>query len=315
MPGTPSSGRISYQLHTIMTDEIMKVCERALGRWGPHQLCSGSPHIGYVHPLMLLGMLARTVTDHPPESEQHTEMYCGPSWESREIGQPFNGNINAFPSRIRTMMNSWVENVSSIAYDLYQDDIQDYVPWSEIKKILQFYQSEARLHIHRYQNEDPGNLSQYETRYLEEMRIHSGIGNDRAVQPPVIRERCEWQIQKLNDLFLNLCVPEIDERYPEGLLSVPHTREDIAQWWALTLEDGCDFVWGRSWTRDQEVISPEPPDESVIERPQVNEPVHPAKRELTKLLYFIEEKRESWGMNEGHYLEITNMMKKIFESV
>jgi hypothetical protein len=213
------------------------------------------------------------------------------------------------------MMNSWVENVSSIAYDLYQDDIQDYVPWSEIKKILQFYQSEARLHIHRYQNEDPGNLSQYETRYLEEMRIHSGIGNDRAVQPPVIRERCEWQIQKLNDLFLNLCVPEIDERYPEGLLSVPHTREDIAQWWALTLEDGCDFVWGRSWTRDQEVISPEPPDESVIERPQVNEPVHPAKRELTKLLYFIEEKRESWGMNEGHYLEITNMMKKIFESV
>ena len=309
MPGTPASGRISYQLHEIMSSEIMKVCERSIARWGPHQLCIGSHDVGYVHPLMLLGMLARTVTDRPPESEQHSEMYCGPSWESREVGCPFNDNIEAFPDRIRSMMNSWVENVSSIAYHLYQEDIQDYVPWSEIKKILQFYQSEARLQIHRYRNEDPGNLSQYETRYLEELRV----GNDRAVQPPVIRERCEWQIQKLNDLFRDLCVPEIDERYPEGLLSVSHTREDIAQWWALTIEEGCDFVWGRSYSQTREVELT--PDSSAIERPTVNEPVHPAKRELTKLLYFIEEKRESWGMNEGDYLEITNMMKNVFESV
>jgi hypothetical protein len=348
MPGTASSGRISYQLHDIMSSEIMKVCERAVERWGPHQLCIATHDVGYVHPVMLLGMLERTVTDQPPESEQHSEMYCGPSWESREIGQPFNDNIEAFPDRVRSMLNSWVENISSIAYDLYQEDIQDYVPWCEIKKILQFYQSEAKLQIRRYQNEDPENLGQYQTRYLEELRINSRIGYDRAVQPPVIRERCEWQIQKLNDLFFNLCVPEIDERYPEGLLSGQHSREDIAQWWAVTIQQKCRLSWfscrpgaglredpdvlrvlaSVGWTPqqdrdiaallqrgDQEVRLPEPPDTSPIERPIVIEPVHPAKKKLTELLYFIEEKRESWDMNEGDYLKISDMMKKVFESI
>ena len=325
------SSHISHEFHSIMSDEIMKVCERSLSRWGPHQLCNGSPHTGYVHPLMLLGILARSITDRSPDYIQHCESYCGPCWESRGIGEPFNDNINAFPDRIQSMMRSWVENVSSIAYDLYQRDIQDYVPWCEIKKILHFYQSEARLQIRRYQNEDPENLKEFQDRYQRDLEWCSGIPDGwsisrvelegcpprSVVQPPVIKERCEWQIQKLNDLFRDLCVPEIDERYPEGLLSVPHTREDIAQWWAVTIQQECRLSWV-SWMRDPPHLptdSPEPPDTSPIERPLVNEPVHPTKTKLTELLYFIEEKRESWNMNEGDYLTISGMMKKVFESV
>lgn len=331
------SSYISSEFHSIMTEEIMKVCQRSLSRWGPHQLCNGSPHTGYVHPIMLLGMLSRTITDRSPDYIRHHKSYCGPCWQWRGIGEPYNDNIEAFPDRIRTMMNSWVENVSSIAYDLYQRDIQDYVPWCEIKKILHFYQSEAKLQIRRYQNEDPENLGQYQTRYLEEIRYHSERYG--LVQPPVIKERCEWQIQKLNDLFRDLCVPEIDERYPEGLLSVLHTREDITKWWAVTIQEECRLSWV-SWTRDatypdidemtpdvlrvlasvgwtpeQGVRSSEPPDTSLIERPIVNEPVHPGKKNLIELLYFIEEKRESWEMNEGDYLKISDMMKKVFESI
>tara|TARA_B100001287_G_scaffold247039_1_gene225397 strand:+ start:502 stop:1482 length:981 start_codon:yes stop_codon:yes gene_type:complete len=322
------TSHISSEFHAIMVDEITKVCERSLRRWGPHQLCIGSPHTGYVHPLMLLGILARSITDRSPEYIQQCVGYCGPCWQWRRIGEPFNDNINAFPDRIRSMMNSWVENVSSIAYDLYQRDIQDYVPWCEIKKILHFYQSEARLQIRRYQNEDPENLKEFQDRYQRDLyecpHMSRALGHSLEdwahagpVQPPVIKERCEWQIQKLNDLFRDLCVPEIDERYPEGLLSVSHTREDIAQWWAITIQQECRLSWV-SWMRGPphlETDSSEPPDTSPIERPIVNEPLHPAKKNLTELLYFIDEKRESWEMNEGEYLKISDMMKKIFESI
>tara|TARA_B100002019_G_C21271697_1_gene602736 strand:+ start:3173 stop:4306 length:1134 start_codon:yes stop_codon:yes gene_type:complete len=376
------SGRhshISPEFHAIMTDEITKVCDRSLRRWGPHQLCNESPQTGYVHPLMFLDMLARTITCRIPFIYE-CEIYCGPSWERREIGEPFNDNINAFPDRIQSMMKSWVENVSSIAYDLYQRDIQDYVPWCEINKILHFYLSEARLQISRYQNEDPENLKEFQDRYQRELYGNAALGhtlegwrNVAPVQPSVIKERCEWQIKKLNDLFRDLCVPEIDERYPEGLLSVSHTREDIAQWWAVTIQQGCRPSWvscrpgaevredldvlrvlaSVGWTpqqdRDidallqradqesaneelrlarfaealrrgaaelaQEVETPEPPDTPSIERPRVNEPVHPVKRKLTELLYFIEDKRESWNMNEGDYLVLTKKLKETFDSV
>ena len=65
----------------------------------------------------------------------------------------------------------------------------------------------------------------------------------------------------------------------------------------------------------QEVGTPEPPRTYPIERPLVNEPVNPAKTNLVELLNYIEGKRESWDMNEGDYLIITGMMKKVFDSV
>ncbi len=317
------SSHISPEFHSIMTDEITKVCERSLSRWGPHQLCNESPQTGYVHPLMFLEMLNRTITVRIP-SIHECEIYCGPCWERREIGEPFNDNIYAYPDRIRLMMKSWVENVSSIAYDLYQRDIQDYVPWCEVNKILHFYQSEARLQISRYQNEDPENLEEFQDRYQRDTYRNRGLGHSledwshsESIQLSVTKERCEWQIQKLNDLFRDQCVPEIDERYPEGLLSVSHTREDISQWWAVKIQQECRLSWV-SWMRRDiytEVRSPEPPDSSSIERPCVNEPLHPAKKKLTELLYFIEEKRESWNMNEGDYLVLTKKLKETFDSV
>ncbi len=370
---------ISPEFHSIMTDEITKVCDRSLRRWGPHQLCNGSPATGYVHPLMFLDMLEKTISVRIP-SIHECESYCGACWESREIGDPFNDNIYSFPDRIRSMMKSWVENVSSIAYGLYQRDIQDYVPWCEIRKILHFYQSEARLQISRYQNEDPENLEVFKNRYRRELYGNAELGhtlegwrNVAPVQPSVIKERCEWQILKLNNLFRDQCVPEIDERYPEGLLSVQHSREDIAQWWAVKIQQECGLSWvscrpgaeawedpdvlrvlaSVGWTpqqdRDidallqradqesaneelrlarleealrrgaaelaQEVETPEPPDTPSIERPRVNEPLHPAKKKLTELLYFIEDKRESWNMNEGDYLVLTKKLKETFDSV
>lgn len=345
------SSHISPEFHSIMTDEIMKVCERSLGRWGPHQHCNESPQTGYVHPLMFLDILEKTITVRIPFIHE-CERYCGPCWERREIGEPFNDNIYAYPDRIRSMMKSWVENVSSIAYDLYQRDIQDYVPWCEIRGILHFYHSEARLQISRYQNEDPENLEEFQDRYqryLYDGRVRArgsrALGHSLEdwshagpVQPSVIKERCEWQIQKLNNLFRDQCVPEIDERYPEGLLSVSHTREDIAQWWVVTIQQECRLSWvscrpgaeawedpdvlrvlsSVGWTPDQAVGSPEPPeppDTPSIERPRVNEPVHPVKRKLTELLYFIEDKRESWNMNEGDYLVLTKKLKETFDSV
>lgn len=40
-----------------------------------------------------------------------------------------------------------------------------------------------------------------------------------------------------------------------------------------------------------------------------------AKEELSKLFSFIEEKKETWNMNDGDYLKISNHMKKTFDSL
>ncbi len=66
---------------------------------------------------------------------------------------------------------------------------------------------------------------------------------------------------------------------------------------------------------DQEVGTPEPPRTYPIEQPLVNEPLNTAKTNLVELINYIEGKRESWNMNEGDYLIITGMMKKVFDSV
>ena len=52
-----------------------------------------------------------------------------------------------------------------------------------------------------------------------------------------------------------------------------------------------------------------------LEDPTTVEPVNETKKKLTEMLAFVEEKRETWKMNEGDYLKLSNLMKEAFDSV
>ena len=53
----------------------------------------------------------------------------------------------------------------------------------------------------------------------------------------------------------------------------------------------------------------------VLGRPKAVQPINKTKLHLTELLRYIDEKQESWNMNEGEYLEVTEMLKDAFNSV
>ena len=62
---------------------------------------------------------------------------------------------------------------------------------------------------------------------------------------------------------------------------------------------------------------PKPPDPIPVplDRPKPVQPINKTKLHLTELLRYIDEKQESWNMNEGEYLEVTEMLKEAFNSV
>ena len=53
----------------------------------------------------------------------------------------------------------------------------------------------------------------------------------------------------------------------------------------------------------------------VLGRPKAVQPINKTKLHLTELLRYIDEKQDSWNMNEGEYLEVTKMLKDAFNSV
>ena len=64
-------------------------------------------------------------------------------------------------------------------------------------------------------------------------------------------------------------------------------------------------------------VKPDLPTEPipVLDRPKPVQPINKTKLHLTQLLRYIDEKQESWNMNEGEYLEVTEMLKDAFNSV
>ena len=91
-----------------------------------------------------------------------------------------------------------------------------------------------------------------------------------------------------------------------------YTSEDICRWWAVELysyiPSNREF-WG-------ELERPQPPNHPPpARRPVTVEPVNETKKKLTEILAFIEEKRDTWKMNEGDYLKISDLMKEAFDSV
>jgi hypothetical protein len=60
---------------------------------------------------------------------------------------------------------------------------------------------------------------------------------------------------------------------------------------------------------------PKPPKKPSLDRPKPVKPINKTKLHLTQLLRYIDEKQAVWNMNEGEYLEVTEMLKDAFNSV
>ena len=66
--------------------------------------------------------------------------------------------------------------------------------------------------------------------------------------------------------------------------------------------------------KPKEPVKPKEPI-PVLGRPKPIQPINKTKLHLTQLLRYIDEKHDSWNMNEGEYLEVTEMLKNAFNSV
>ena len=63
---------------------------------------------------------------------------------------------------------------------------------------------------------------------------------------------------------------------------------------------------------------PKPPPDPIplsLDRPKPIQPINKTKLHLTQLLRYIDEKQEIWNMNEGEYIEVTEMLRDAFNSV
>ena len=60
---------------------------------------------------------------------------------------------------------------------------------------------------------------------------------------------------------------------------------------------------------------PKPPTKPSLDRPKPVKQINKTKLHLTQLLRYIDEKQAGWNMNEGEYLEVTEMLKNAFNSV
>ena len=88
--------------------------------------------------------------------------------------------------------------------------------------------------------------------------------------------------------------------------------DDICRWWAGEMRSFLPS--NREFLGEDE--RPRPPNYRLsARRPTTVEPVNETKKKLTEMLAFVEEKRETWKMNEGDYLKLSDLMKEAFDSI
>lgn len=103
------------------------------------------------------------------------------------------------------------------------------------------------------------------------------------------------------------------------IMSTLPWRAFAATWWGeRNIDDWIEEIYNE-FTDIYDDDSDDIPDlvdsEPNPTEPEDEEQKNNAKEELSKLFSFIEEKKESWNMNDGDYLKISNHMKKTFDSL
>lgn len=315
----------SGKMHRAIINTLIELCDQSLEE-GPRRGFSSpyeSEHSngGYLTMSRFISCLQRVLTDEIPGFEisplgeaRFHGLFCG---GLRICWLPFNISFSSLNSDLAhyckqfvIILDRKVKNSNMIEQPL--------LPWSTIKRIMFSYKSHVMDLIS--ESEDVPYHSLDTDMVLQGIveRVPGMIGplsvpamwSEWLISASCSSMRVRW----MNDLLKRFFIEEGDSnirqdvgarqgdgyRYDEGNDVYYLSSEDICQWWAEEIQS----------------LIPRPPDSSPPPaRPVVVEPVNETKKKLTEILAFVEENRETWNMNEGDYLKLSNLMKEAFNSV
>lgn len=310
----------SGEMHRAIMEALMETCKQSLVD-GPKAGLAGareSEHTngGYLTIDTLIHCLTRVLTDVKPtlsENPVNGPLICG--LVSFEESQHFNGSISNINPDLAHYCRLCLRNINEQAYELGVWDQQEWLPWCIIKKVMMIYYDKFTFKMVG-DDSDPFYSTDNGDMVLEGIveRVPGGPSTNGEWLISVSRssERLKWT----NNLFKRYFIDYGDSNEPSwpgyGHTFHRYDEDDICRWWAGEMRgyipDNREF-----WEADER---PRPPDHPPpARRPTTVEPVNETKKKLTEILAFIEEKRDTWEMNEGDYLKISGLMKEAFDSV
>jgi len=334
---------ISSKMHRVIVECLIETCLVALGD-GPHPGLAStheSEHTngGYLTMDTLLHSLHSVLTEEKPPTtrppvsadinlvRECATLFCGGIYDISRmiIGRPPVAFNESSISRLDGTGRAYyccmfVNNLNQASFMLAVSGEQEYIPWCTIKQVIGFYYEKFNYKI-------TGNeLDPYYS--LTTDMVLPGIV-ERVPDGPnygdwlISASNTSMRVMWMNYLFKGLFIEEgdpLDASWPgwretTGPEEVSdYTSEDICVWWA---EEIMKYLpTDREFWGEIMVSTPQPPDyPPPAARPVTVEPVNETKKKLTEILAFVEEKRETWKMNEGDYLKISDLMKEAFDSV
>ena len=313
------------EMHRAIMEALMETCEQSLvdgpknGLAATHE--SENTNGGYLMIDTLIHCLKCVLTDVKPRGTENPEngpLMCG--LVDFEESQHFNGSISNINTELARYCGLCLRNLNEKASLLGLWDEQEYLPWCIIKKVMMIYYDKFTFKMVG-DDSDPFYSTDNQDMVLEGI-VERVPGGPSTNEEWLISSSCSsMRLKWMNNLFEKYFIEDGD--YTEitwpGWIGTgdidevsDYTSEDICRWWACEmgsyLPSNSEF-----W---EEVERPRPPNHSPpSRRPVTVEPVNKTKKKLTEILAFIEEKHETWTMNEGDYLKISDLMKEAFDSV
>ena len=313
-------------MHRAIMESLMETCNQSLvdGPKAGLALEHESEHTngGYLTIDRLMHYLQRVLTDEKPTSNENPEngpLICG--LVSFEESQHFNGSISNINPDLAHYCGLCLRKLNEKAHELGVWE-EDWLPWCIIKKVMMIYYDKFTFTMVG-DDSDPfysiGNGDMVLEGIVERVPDGPSTNGEWLISTSCSSMRLKW----MDRLFKRFFIDHGDAseaswpghhngyRYDEDEDVYYIASDDICRWWAGEMRgyipSNREF-WGEERPRPPNYPPPEP-------RPVAVEPVNETKKKLTEILAFIEEKRDTWKMNEGDYLKISDLMKQAFDSV
>uniref|UniRef100_A0A6C0FBE5 Uncharacterized protein n=1 Tax=viral metagenome TaxID=1070528 RepID=A0A6C0FBE5_9ZZZZ len=318
------TGATWTNIHKICIEELLQICENELEK-EPREIFRDlelfADGLGYLQPLQMFEYLIELIEDTEGQLRDlenrdlsDARFYCGAeSMDSVNAlpDYPFDETFLEYRDReFIEVLKQWVKNINRDIKAL--EDPDAIVPWHIIRYVLHYYVRESKKIMKILEERDPFIVA-------KKKNINHIREEGYEVGTSVSKKRCLWQIDILRKYFITEGLHPSDVRYESDNFQY-YTQDiiirgNICRWWGNSMWPRFGVGWPKYTPRPR---SPSPP--PLEERPEQNRPVpnipiNQTKKHITEFLAMIEEKQSEWSMPEGDYLELTQKLKVIFDSV
>ena len=317
------------EMHRAIIESLIETCKQSLvdGPKAGLAVNHESEHTngGYLPMTQLMHCLQRVLTEVKPSSTENPEdgpLMCG--LVSFEESQHFNDSISNINPDLAHYCCLCLRKLNEKAYELGVWDQQVCLPWCIIRKVMIIYYDKFTFTM-MGDDSDPLYSTENGDMILEGI-VERVPGGPSTNEEWLISTSCSsMRLKWMENLFKRFFIEHGDSsesswpghgnggyRYDEDEDVYYIASDDICRWWAGEMRSY--LPTHREFYGVDE--RPRPPDHPPLrQRPATVEPVNETKKKLTEILAFIEEKRDTWKMNEGDYLKISDLMKEAFDSV